>query len=84
MAQNRAFRWYDLTMSAQRSNAGPTSSADYKICERPDRPIIRTFQRHPGNQVPDAQIVSKVCVEFLFFFDLKKKKIFFYRRPSSL
>ena len=61
LAQNRGFRWYDLTMSAQRSNAGPLSSAYYKIPERLDRPIIRTFQKHPGNQVPEAQILSKVC-----------------------
>jgi len=47
-------------MSAQRSNAGPISSAYYKISERLDRPIMKTFQRHPGNQVPDVQITSKV------------------------
>ncbi len=61
LAQNRAQRWFDITMSAQRSNAGPISSANLKIPERLDRPIIRTFQRHPGHQVPDAQIISKVC-----------------------
>jgi hypothetical protein len=48
-------------MSAQRSNAGPISSANFKISERLDRPIIRTFQRHPGHQVSDAQITSRVC-----------------------
>ncbi len=47
-------------MSAQRSNAGPVSSSNLKISERLDRPIIRTFQRHPGHQVPDAQITAKV------------------------
>ncbi len=67
VAQNRAQRWFDITMSAQRSNAGPISSANFKISERLDRPIIRTFQRHPGNQVPDAQITAKV---YLFFFYL--------------
>ena len=67
LAQNRAQRWFDLTMSAQRSNAGPISSSDYKIAERLDRPIIRTFQRHPGNQVPEAQIVAKVYLNFLYF-----------------
>lgn len=60
LAQNRAQRWHDLTMSAQRSNAGPLSSSYFKIPERPDRPIMRTFQKHPGNQVPDAQILAKV------------------------
>ncbi|CAF1171808.1 unnamed protein product [Adineta ricciae] len=63
LAQNRAQRWYDLTMSAQRCNAGPISSSDYKIAERLDRPIMRTFQRHPGNQVPEAQIVAKTAAD---------------------
>jgi hypothetical protein len=61
LAQNRATRWYDLSMSAQRSNAGPLNSSDFKIPERLDRPIIRTYQKHPGNQMADAQILSKVC-----------------------
>ncbi len=60
VSQNRAQRWFDVTMSAQRSNAGPISSAYYKIPERLDRPIMRTFQKHPGHQVPDAQITAKV------------------------
>ncbi|CAF1040245.1 unnamed protein product [Rotaria sp. Silwood1] len=59
LAQHRAQRWFDLTMSAQRFNAGPLSSSSFKIAERLDRPIIRTFQRHPGNQVPEAQITAK-------------------------
>ncbi|CAF1125829.1 unnamed protein product [Rotaria sordida] len=59
LAQNRAYRWYDLTMSAQRSNAGPLGSSYLKTSERLDRPIIRTFQRHPGNQVPEAQMNAK-------------------------
>ncbi|CAF3359515.1 unnamed protein product [Rotaria sp. Silwood1] len=59
LAQNRAYRWHDLTMSAQRSNAGPLSSSYLKTSERLDRPVIRTFQRHPGNQVPEAQMNSK-------------------------
>lgn len=53
-------------MSAQRGNAGPVNYADYKIAERLDRPIMRTFQRHPGNQVPEAQIVAKVSATSRF------------------
>ena len=68
MAQNRAFRWYDLTMSAQRANAGPLSSSFLKISERLDRPIIRTFQRHPGNQVPEAQNTAKVIQKIFITF----------------
>jgi len=67
LSQNRAQRWYDLTMSAQRSNAGPVSSSDFKIAERLDRPIMRTFQRHPGNQVAEAQITAKVYIEIFSF-----------------
>jgi hypothetical protein len=67
LSQNRAQRWYDLTMSAQRSNAGPVSSSDFKIAERLDRPIMRTFQRHPGNQVAEAQITAKVYRNFLLY-----------------
>ena len=47
-------------MSAQRSNAGPISASCLSTAERPDRPILRTFQRHPANQVPDAQLAAKV------------------------
>lgn len=65
LAQNRSQRWFDVTMSAYRSNAGPISSANFKISERLDRPIMRTFQRHPGNQVPDAQITSKTTADLL-------------------
>lgn len=60
LAQNRAHRWYDLTVTAQRFNAGPVSSSCLKTSERFDRPIMRTFQRHPGNQVPEAQMTAKV------------------------
>ncbi|CAF4734025.1 unnamed protein product [Rotaria socialis] len=63
IAQHRAQRWFDLTMSAQRCNAGPLSSSSFKIFERLDRPIIRTFQKHPGNQVPEAQITAKVTTD---------------------
>lgn len=59
LAQNRANRWFDLTTSAQKFNAGPLSSSYLKISERFDRPIIRTFQRHPGNQVPEVQMTAK-------------------------
>ncbi|CAF1655690.1 unnamed protein product, partial [Didymodactylos carnosus] len=60
LAQNRAQRWLDLTCAAQKANSGPTSYSYLKTAERLDRPIIRTFQRHPGNQVPEAKITNKV------------------------
>jgi hypothetical protein len=61
LAKNRAQRWHDLTMIAQRFNAGPLSSSYLKTAEHFDRPVIRTFQRHPGNQLPEAQMTAKVC-----------------------
>lgn len=71
LAQNRAQRWNDLTTTTQRFNTGPLSSSYLKIPERLDRPIIRTFQRHPGNQVPEAQMIAKVGspidLSFVFF-----------------
>jgi hypothetical protein len=66
LGQNRASRWHDLTMSAQRFNAGPLSSSYLKTSERFDRPAIRTFQRHPGNQLPEAQMTAKVYKTYLF------------------
>jgi len=66
LGQNRASRWHDLTMSAQRFNAGPLSSSFLKTPERFDRPVIRTFQRHTGNQLPETQMTAKVYKIFLF------------------
>lgn len=60
LAQNRAHRWHDLSVNAQLANAGPLDSSHLKISERLDRPIMRTFQRHPGNQVPETQMLAKV------------------------
>jgi len=75
LAQNRAQRWYELTTSAQRSNTGPVSSSNLKTSERLDRPIIRTFQRHPGKQLPEAQMIAKVSRTFFFY----SKIIHFFR-----
>ena len=60
LAQNRARRWHDLSVIAQQLNAGPLSSSYLKTSERLDRPVIRTFQRHPGNQVPETQTNARV------------------------
>ena len=60
LAQNRAQRWHNLTMSAQRANAGPQNSSNLKTCERFDRPVIGTFQLHPGNQLSEVQMAMRV------------------------
>ncbi|CAF1929355.1 unnamed protein product [Rotaria magnacalcarata] len=75
LAQNRAQRWYDLTMSAQRANAGPLSSSYLKIAERLDRPLIRTFQQHPGNQMPEAQMNSKATRNLQQSADISNKQM---------
>jgi hypothetical protein len=80
LAQNRAHHWHDLTMTAQRANAGPLSSPHLKTSERLDRPIIRTYQRHPGNQVPEAQMIAKVCtIKFFFYLYSSQMSSYFLR-----
>jgi len=40
---------------------GPVSSKDLELRERLNRPVIKVMQRHPGNQMPEAQYVVRVC-----------------------
>ncbi|XP_074654916.1 tektin-like protein 1 [Tubulanus polymorphus] len=56
-AIHRAQRWFDTTEKARNISLGPVSSSDLVNRERLNRPIIRVFQRHPGNQLPEAQQV---------------------------
>jgi hypothetical protein len=39
---------------------GPLYSGDMMGRERLDRPIITTFQRHPGTNLPEAQEIVRV------------------------
>jgi len=55
LAQNRATRWNELSELALKYSLGPEKNTNLQTYERLDRPIIRTFQKHPGNQVPEAQ-----------------------------
>ena len=59
-ALHRAQRWYDATERAWGYSKGPVSSADLMRHERLDRPIMKVFQRHPGNNMPEAQEIVKV------------------------
>ena len=59
-ALHRAQRWYDATERAWGYSKGPVSSADLMSHERLDRPIMKVFQRHPGNNMPEAQEIVKV------------------------
>ena len=60
LAQNRSVRWNELSEIALKYSLGPEKNTNLQTYERLDRPIIKTFQRHPGNQVPEAQETIKV------------------------
>ncbi|CAF0819765.1 unnamed protein product [Brachionus calyciflorus] len=59
LAQNRAIRWQDLNNISHKYTLGPEKSTNLFTYERLDRPIASNFQRHPGNQLPEAQEISK-------------------------
>ncbi|XP_076455333.1 tektin-like protein 1 [Babylonia areolata] len=58
-AINRAKRWFEETDRARGYTLGPMMNADLFTRERLERPIMKVFQRHPGNQMPDAQEIIK-------------------------
>lgn len=59
LANNRAVRWHDLNEIAYKYSIGPEKSTNLNLYEKLERPIIKTFQKHPGNQVPEAQEIHK-------------------------
>lgn len=60
LAQNRAIRWKDLNNVSHKYTLGPEKSSNLFTYERLDRPIVSNFQKHPGNQLFEAQEISKV------------------------
>ena len=68
---NRAQRWYDATDKAWGYSRGPVSSADLMSHERLERPIMKVFQRHPGNNMPEAQEIVKVTLPIILFVELR-------------
>ena len=62
LANNRAVRWHDMNEIAYKYSLGPEKSTNLNLYEKLERPIIKTFQKHPGNQVPEAQEIHKVLV----------------------
>ncbi|PAA62177.1 hypothetical protein BOX15_Mlig015195g1 [Macrostomum lignano] len=56
---NKARRWESFAAKSLGYNLGPEKYSDLKAREKLDRPIIRVYQRHPGNQVPEAQEIIK-------------------------
>lgn len=58
-AVHRAQRWYDSTEKAWGYSKGPVASSDLTCREKINRPVVRVFQRHPGNNLPEAQEIIK-------------------------
>ncbi|XP_078604089.1 tektin-like protein 1 [Branchiostoma floridae x Branchiostoma japonicum] len=64
-AMHRAQRWYDTTDKARTITMGPVSSSDLTTRERLDRPLVRVYQRHPGNQLPETHDIISGQVDLL-------------------
>lgn len=71
LAQNRAVRWQDLNTISLKYSLGPEKSTNLSINEQLDRPVIKSFQKHPGNQLPEAQEIIKVIKKYWKEHDLK-------------
>lgn len=71
LAQNRAVRWHDQNTIALKYTLGPEKSTNLMTYEQLDRPVMKSFQKHPGNQVPEAQEIAKVDYIIILFFKLK-------------
>jgi hypothetical protein len=59
LAQNRAIRWQDQNALSMGYTLGPEKYTNLKTYEVLDRPVMKSFQKHPGNQVPEAQEIIK-------------------------
>lgn len=53
LAQNRADRWHELTSVALGYSLGPEKSTNLETYETMTRPIMKNYQKHPGNQVSE-------------------------------
>ncbi len=70
LAQNRAVRWQALTEVSLGYTLGPEKSTSLQTYEQVTRPIIRNYQKHPGNQLPevDQTIQVKIILNSFSFF----------------
>jgi hypothetical protein len=46
---------------------GPDKYTNLKTLERLDRPLVRTFQQHPGNQNSEAEKLRNVIFKIFCF-----------------
>lgn len=58
LAQNRGERWHELTQVALGYSLGPEKSSNLETYETVTRPIIKNYQKHPGNQ--NAEIAQNI------------------------
>lgn len=58
LAQNRGERWHELTQVALGYSLGPEKSSNLETYETMTRPIMKNYQKHPGNQV--AEIAQNI------------------------
>ena len=74
LAQNRGERWQELTQIALGYSLGPEKSSNLETYETMNRPIIKTFQKHPGNQ--NAEIAHNIQVILIATFDSNQFDVF--------
>lgn len=65
LAQNRSERWHELTQVALGYSLGPEKSTSLETYETMTRPIMKNYQKHPGNQV--GEIAQNIQVNLNFF-----------------
>ncbi|XP_001622655.2 coiled-coil domain-containing protein 105 [Nematostella vectensis] len=59
MSIHRSKRWYNATEMALGYTLGPVAYSDLTTREHLDRPTVKIFQRHPGNQLPEAREIGR-------------------------
>jgi hypothetical protein len=57
VAIHRGQRWHYATDIARGYTLGPVSATDFTTREQLDRPMVKVYQRHPGTQLPEAQMI---------------------------
>jgi hypothetical protein len=74
-AANRSQRYFNKTQHSYFQTQGPESSRNLLTHEKLDRPIISTFQRHPGTNVPETMEVIRAGDALLSALDVSGRNI---------